>query len=80
MSMTLAELEAEALKLSPDGRVRLADVPYTSLDGVEPLDEAWEAEFARRVAEIESGEVECITAEQVYAELRAELAALRARS
>lgn len=79
MSMTLAELEAKAMKLPPEEREQLLDVLAASLDDQVELDESWHAEIARRVAEVKSGEDEGIPAEQVFAELRAELEASRAR-
>jgi putative addiction module component (TIGR02574 family) len=79
MSMTLAEIEAEALKLDPEEREQLANTLFFSLDDQEEIDEEWRVEIARRIEEIDSGAVQPIPAEQVFAELRAELDAERAQ-
>ena len=77
MSMTLAEIEAEALKLSSEERERLLDALAASLDDQGSLDEAWGNEIARRVEELDAGNEAGIPAEQVFAELRAKLSASR---
>jgi len=73
--MTLEQLEAEALKLTPEERGRLADSLCVSLHAQEDVESAWQEEIARRVAELDSGAEMGIPAEQVFAEMRAELAA-----
>ena len=40
------------------------------LTPIEIVDAAWEAEIARRIQQIDSGEVECVPWETVLAELR----------
>jgi len=70
MQANLESLFAEAMKLSPDEREMLAGRLYGSLHGDLPLDPAWDEEIARRVREIESGEVELIPAEDVLREMR----------
>jgi putative addiction module component (TIGR02574 family) len=77
MSMTLAEIEAEAMKLSPREREQLADTLYVSLDDQEEIDEAWREEIARRIEEVQTGAVQLIPAEQVLAEIDAERSAER---
>ena len=72
MSMTLAEIEAEAMKLSPQEREQLAEALYVSLDDQEEIDEAWRVEIARRIEEVRTGAVQLIPAEQVFAEIDAE--------
>jgi putative addiction module component (TIGR02574 family) len=79
MSMTLAELEAEVMKLPLEEREQLAEAIYASLDDQMEIDEEWRVEIARRIEEIDSGAVKPIPAEQVFAELHAELAANRAK-
>jgi len=48
--MTTREIEAEALKLDPKARARLAARLLESLEGLSPaeIDQAWAAEAARR--------------------------------
>jgi putative addiction module component (TIGR02574 family) len=48
---------ADALKLDPDSRAQLAVELLASLDGPSDPDaeEAWEAEIARRVADLKAG-------------------------
>lgn len=71
MSTALEAVEAAALKLTAEERAelieRLADTVLPAL----PLHPAWEAEIARRVAEMDAGVVEGIPAEKVFAEMRA---------
>jgi putative addiction module component (TIGR02574 family) len=67
-------IEAQAMKLTPDERADLADKLWFSVHSKEDVDAAWEAEIARRIAQIDSGEVECIPWETVMAGLRAKLA------
>lgn len=74
----LAEhLKGQLRQLPKEGRAELACFLLSSLDD-EPLteeeqcevDEAWEKEIARRVAEIESGKAKMIPAEEVFARMR----------
>jgi putative addiction module component (TIGR02574 family) len=64
-------IEAEAMKLSPGERADLADKLWLSVHSQEEVDAAWDAEIARRIRQIDSGEVECVPWETVMAELRA---------
>lgn len=66
-------VEAEAMKLTPGERADLADKLWLSVHSKEEVDAAWDAEIARRIEQIDSGEVECIPWETVMAELRAKL-------
>jgi len=70
------ELHHELLSLSPEDRHELADELYESLVA-EPLDPAWERAWSReidqRVEDIVAGRVELVNADEVHAELRAEL-------
>ena len=77
MSMTLEQLEVEALKLTPEERERLADALYISLHDQEDVESVWQEEIARRVAERDSGVEVGIPAEQVFAEMRAQVGASR---
>ena len=72
MSTLVDELSARAKTLSVEDRARLAEELLDSLQGeAEPNAEAaWDREIERRVAEIESGAVRLIAAEEVHAEAR----------
>lgn len=72
MSASLVEeLSRRAKELSPDERVLLAEQLLASVHPVDDeVDAAWDAEIKRRVAEIESGAVTPIPAEEVFARLR----------
>ncbi|MGH9625486.1 MAG: addiction module protein, partial [Bryobacteraceae bacterium] len=52
MSTLLATLEAEALKLSREDRVLLADHVLASLQEQNEVEEAWSVEVERRLAEV----------------------------
>ncbi|MDN5873044.1 MAG: addiction module protein, partial [Sinobacteraceae bacterium] len=64
MPTQLATLEAEALKLSPEDRVLLADHVLASLRAQEEVEEAWGAEIDRRLSEVEAGAVSLIPVAQ----------------
>ncbi len=64
MSTQLAALEAEALKLSPEDRVLLADHVLASLRAENEVEEAWGVEIERRLAKVEGGDVRLIPVEQ----------------
>ena len=55
MPVSLTKLEAEAMKLSRDDRVRLADRLLASVYGDRDMDEAWFAEIERRIAALDAG-------------------------
>ena len=52
MPPSLAKIEAEALQLSAEEKVRLADHLLASVSGV---DDVWAEEVERRLAEVEAG-------------------------
>jgi putative addiction module component (TIGR02574 family) len=68
-------LERELLRLPKADRARLAELLLVSLDAEEAaespaaVEAAWEAEIARRVAELKAGTVVGIPADQVFAEV-----------
>ncbi len=72
-TMDLETLEREALQLSTEERAHLATELLESLDELPPgdLDKLWLEEAARRAAQIDSGEVELISAEEVDRKARA---------
>ena len=53
--LPIADLEAEAMKLSRDDRVRLADRLLASVYGDRDMDEAWFVEIERRIAALDGG-------------------------
>jgi hypothetical protein len=71
--MDVETLKHEALRLSPEDRVRLATDLLESLDELPPenVDRLWIEEAARRAPQIDSGEVELIAAEDVDRKARA---------
>ena len=73
MSLTYDQIAAEAMQLSAEERADLADKLWMSVDTPEAVAAAWDAEIERRIAQIDSGEVETIPFEEVMAELRAKL-------
>ena len=66
-------VEAQAMKLSPTERADLADKLWLSVHSREEVDAAWDAEIARRIRQVDAGEVECVPWATVMAELRAKL-------
>lgn len=75
MSKALSELKEEAKQLPANERAELALYLIESLDGPpdEGVEEAWDREIARRIAEIERGEATLIPAEEVFTRLRRRL-------
>ena len=73
MSSRLKDLEAEALKLSPEERAQLADRLLASLSEDPAVEEAWAAEVERRIAAIESGRSKHVPAAEAIARARAAL-------
>lgn len=73
MSSQLEFVEAEALKLTPEERARLADRLLASLSDNAEVEEAWAVEVERRLAAIESGRTQLIPAADAIARARAAL-------
>lgn len=71
MSASLETVEAAALQLSAEERAELIERLIDTVLPPPPLHPAWEAEIARRVAELDAGLVESIPAEEVLAKMRA---------
>ncbi|MDD5364581.1 MAG: addiction module protein [Gallionellaceae bacterium] len=69
MSLTIEQIKAEAMKLPPETRADLADWLLVSVESRESVQAAWDAEIARRIEEIESGKVELIPGEEVFAKI-----------
>lgn len=70
MTATLNSVIADALKLSPAERAELIERLAESVLPAPPLHPAWEAEMARRVAEMDASTAAAAPAERVFAELR----------
>jgi len=78
MGIAFDELEAAAMGLPSRQRAELATRLIASLDPEEDddpaeVEQAWEEEIRRRIADVRAGTVELIPADEVLAELRAEL-------
>lgn len=56
MSMPFADIEAQALKLSPQERVLLAEHLLASVGTGSAVEQAWAEEVDRRLREVEAGE------------------------
>jgi putative addiction module component (TIGR02574 family) len=72
MTDLVAELAERSQALAPNERSRLVDLLLESLHqpSLDEVEEAWDAEIARRVAAYERGEIETYAAEEVFAEAR----------
>ena len=55
MAVSLAKIEAEALQLSAEERVRLAEHLLASVSADPEIEEAWAEEIERRMAEVDAG-------------------------
>lgn len=75
--MTIDQLRSEAFKLPHHERARLAKELIESLDEDVELERAWYEEAERRLRELESGDARTIPADQVFAEARARVKAMR---
>lgn len=73
MSSQLKIVEAEALKLTAEERVQLADRLIASLFDDTEIEEAWASEVERRIEEIEDGRAKLIPAAEAIARARAAL-------
>ncbi len=71
MSSQLDIVEAQALKLLPEERARLADRLISSLFEGQEIEDAWAAEVERRIGEIESGRATLVPAADAIARARA---------
>ena len=69
VSVTIEQLEAEALRLTPAERARLAQRLIASLDANVALAAAWYAEAERRLEAVESGRLPEVLADEVFEEL-----------
>ena len=70
MATTLDAVISEALKLTPEERTELIERLADTVLPAPPLHPEWEAEIARRVADMESGKTVGIPAQEVMGDLR----------
>lgn len=71
MTDLVDELSRKARALPPEDRVRLAEEILATVQEVDAeVEQAWDAEIRRRIAEIDSGTAKLIPAEEVFAEVR----------
>jgi len=72
VSDSLKELEERAKSLSPQERAQLAEMLLESLreESLADIEAAWEREIEERVAAYDRGELQSISAEEVFAEAR----------
>ena len=70
--MTLKELEDQARALTAEERAKLAEALLESLRDapIAEIEAAWEREIESRAAAYDRGELETISAEDVFAEAR----------
>jgi putative addiction module component (TIGR02574 family) len=71
MTASLETVEEAALQLSAEDRAELIERLIDTVLPPPPLHPTWEAEIARRVAEMDAGLHEGIPAEEVFAQMRA---------
>jgi len=74
MALSVAEIEKNALALSPEDRARLVVCLLESLDAstdsAAELEKLWLLEAERRFQELRTGGVKGIPAEKVFADIR----------
>jgi putative addiction module component (TIGR02574 family) len=71
MTDLVDELSRKARALPPEDRVRLAEELLATVQEVDAeVEQAWDAEIRRRIAEIDNGTAKLIPAEEVFAEVR----------
>ena len=75
MTAATARLVDQVLSLPCEDRIYLADRLLESLNAPsrEDIDRLWAEETERRIDELDSGKVEAIPGEQVFAEIRQRL-------
>ena len=76
MTTATAKLADQVLSLPCEDRIYLVDRLLESLNAPsrEEIDRLWAEEAERRIEELDSGQVEAIPGEQVFAEIRERLA------
>jgi putative addiction module component (TIGR02574 family) len=71
MSATLESITRQAMTLAPEERTELIERLVDSVLPAPPLHPAWQEELARRVAELDAGQVQAVPAHEVMARVRA---------
>jgi putative addiction module component (TIGR02574 family) len=71
MSEEVSHLLKQALALPPDERAALANTLLDSLDVGDSVQEAWDEEVARRMADLKAGRAVTVPWEQLHRELLA---------
>lgn len=66
-------LEAEVLKLPLDERATLAQLLLASLDEDNEIDDAWDIETQKRIADIENGTVQVVEISDALAQVHTSL-------
>ena len=74
MAAVLAEIEVQALALTPKERGELIHRLIVSLDGDSPespeeVAKAWNEEITRRIADMDAGRTRWIPADEVFADI-----------
>ena len=70
MSKSIDAVTAEALQLTAEQRADLAERLLASIEPPPALHPDWEAEIARRIADLDAGRTRTIPGEKVFAEIR----------
>lgn len=70
MGAKLEALEADAMGLSEEERVELAERLLASLSGGTEIEKAWSTEIKRRVLAIEAGDMTYVPAQEAIARAR----------
>ncbi len=70
MAASLSQIEADALQLPVEDRVRLANHLLASVAGGSDFDDAWGDEIERRLAEAESDAATFVPADEALARAR----------
>jgi hypothetical protein len=73
--MSIDELEAEALKLDPKARARLAERLLESLEclSIEENAQIWAEEARRRAEALDSGTLTCRSSDEVFREAQSRI-------
>ena len=73
MPTSIDAIEAQAMNLSPDERAALGERLLMSVAPSQALHPDWEAEVARRVADMEAGRTHFVSAEEALRHLDAHI-------
>lgn len=69
----VTELSQRAHALLPEDRARLAEELLASLEGDDEPDSAWDEELRKRIAEVESGAIKLVPADEAFVRVRRNL-------